>query len=133
MENMNYYNLIYHQPLMTALSRSYLRYFTPLPLQRTGWNPRLAETALFREEMMRALAYTGTYIYLEPSWFSLPTQQLISRKLEAEYELASEVSRDVAGRDIAPYRRKGGGLGKRSEAEWAESRRSPYDCGGHIK
>ena len=71
---------------------SYLRYFYPLPLQRTSSSDEFAKSSLYQKEKRKALLYGGDYITLDEKWFSRGNNEDILKKIEREYELLEEIS-----------------------------------------
>ena len=47
------------------------RYFFPLPVQRSKYNPTLRETDSYKELLEQINNYDGKYILLDPLWFDL--------------------------------------------------------------
>lgn len=72
-------------------NKSYLRYFYPLPLQRTRTKDKFYQMPLYREVKQKALSYTGEYITLNQEWFSRGSNDDILDKIEKEYTLYKKV------------------------------------------
>ena len=66
-------------------SRSYLRYYYPLPIERADRNPALRDTDLYRATMAEALRYDGRVVIHHHEWLALADYPRLQRKLEAEY------------------------------------------------
>lgn len=74
-------------------SRSFCRYYYPLPLQRANSNPKLKETPLYRDTLKHILSYNGRIIILQPNWFCLESQDnRIAEKIKSEYTVISDKS-----------------------------------------
>lgn len=74
-------------------SRSFCRYFYPLPLQRANSNPKLKETPLYSDTLKHILSYNGRIIILDPNWFCLESQDnLIAEKIRSEYTVLYDQS-----------------------------------------
>ena len=71
---------------------SYLRYFYPLPLQRTSSSDVFAKSSLYKNEKRKTLLYGGDYITLNKKWFSRGNNADVLKKIEREYELIEEIS-----------------------------------------
>ena len=89
-------------------SKSYLRYFFPLPVQRVKTNGHLINTDLHREQYQAILDYQGNYIYAEPHWFGLELWPEFQGKVDREYEIVFHKVFEFAGHEIAVFRRKEG-------------------------
>ena len=70
-------------------TKSYLRCFFPVVLQRACSRKPLRDTAYFRDVMAKTLGYHGTYIY-HSDWLHLEQLPELEAKLKAEYEPATE-------------------------------------------
>jgi hypothetical protein len=66
-------------------SRSYLRYYYPLPIERADRNPALRDTDVYRATIAEALRYDGRVVVHHHEWLALSDYPRLQRKLEAEY------------------------------------------------
>lgn len=67
-------------------ARSCLRYFYPLPLQRSTRKKSLRDTDIYRTTLAKALKYDGKYILLQEGWFHLDDFPELQAKIEKEYD-----------------------------------------------
>ena len=73
--------------------KSYLRYFAPLPVQRSGF--KLKNQGVYKETISKILTYNGDVILLQPQWFTtLVEYPLIINKIKTEYILNYEYKTD---------------------------------------
>jgi hypothetical protein len=64
-------------------AESALRYYYPLPLQRS--NPELRQSELFSQTYSQAMDFRGQYIVVDHGWFSFNHLPKLSDKLDEEY------------------------------------------------
>jgi hypothetical protein len=69
-------------------SKSHLRYYYPLPLQRVERNPDLRDSDVYRETMRAALEYDGRVIVHHHQWMELSNYPPLEEKIEREYCIA---------------------------------------------
>jgi hypothetical protein len=73
--------------------RSYLRYFSPLPIQRVRFDPSLAETELHADVTAAVRAFRGKVLVWNPSWLPAGVSPAVDDLL-SQYDVV---------RTIAPY------------------------------
>lgn len=72
--------------------QSYLRYFYPLPLQRSSKYPKLKESVIYIETLQKVLEYSGQYIWWDDYWFPLAYFPDLQKKVSVEYEPVYEAN-----------------------------------------
>lgn len=68
-------------------TKSYLRYYFPLPVQAIVNNPKLPAEPIYSEVCNEILKYNGKYIVLDKNWFQLNYVLGLREKLNREYTL----------------------------------------------
>ena len=67
-------------------SKSYSRYFIPLPLQRVKNNQNLKTSGIYKTELSNILNYKGNYIIHQFRWMELSNIQSLGLKMQNEYQ-----------------------------------------------
>jgi len=68
-------------------SKSYSKYFYPLPIKRSIHNPNLLKTNLYKDELEKFLNYRGHLIIVMDKWFELWNFPIIEEKIKEEYPI----------------------------------------------
>ena len=90
-------------------AKSYLKYYFPLPLQRSVTRKKLRDSEIYTSTLSKTLEYDGEYILLQERWLSLDDFPELQAKIEKEYDTVYE-AQSIHSRFTRVLRKKHGSL-----------------------